>query len=63
MQREGNIMSESKKLDTVAKENLANESTKHPHPKLMEKEKRLFQDRMNSHEEMIFQELLKRAIK
>jgi hypothetical protein len=34
-----------------------------PHAKLFEKKERLFNERFSKHEELIFQELLKRAIK
>lgn len=39
------------------------ESYKHPHPVLLDKKERLFNERFNTYEEWKFQELLKRAIK
>jgi len=48
-----------------AKEEKTNESLNesNPYPKLFEKKERLFQDRMNQHEEILYQEMLKLAIK
>jgi hypothetical protein len=40
-----------------------NEGVEHPHPELFKQKERLFKERFESHEEIIFNELLRRAIK
>jgi len=49
-------MHESKDLKTK-------QAPTNPHPELFQEKERLFKERFNNHEEIIFQELLKRAIK
>jgi len=52
------IMSESKKNEEVVQG-----AEKIPHPELFQKKERIFKERFQSHEEVLYQELLKRAIK
>ena len=56
----GAMYEESKKHTC---ESVKKESKQIPYPQLFDAKERLFKDRMNQHEEIIFQELLKRAIK
>lgn len=57
------IMAENKKViknEPIIEKNV-NEET-HPYPELFKEKDRLLKDRMNSHEELVYQELLKKFI-
>ena len=54
------IKKEKENLMSESKDN--KETNKHPHEDLFKEKDRLFKERMNSHEELVYQELLKRFI-
>lgn len=58
--------SKNKKQNLIKEEKIVvknSEDEIHPYPQLLEKKERLFKERFTTHEDLIYQELLKRSIK